>query len=37
MNIADTMLVTIVDKLLIGLLILILGYWFTEKLEKLKG
>ena len=31
------MLVTIVDKLLIGLLILILCYRFNEKLEKLKG
>jgi hypothetical protein len=37
MNLPDSIVLSIIDKLLIGVLILIFGYWLNERLEKLKG
>jgi len=37
MNLPDSILLAIVDKLLIGILILIFGFWLNARLEKLKG
>jgi hypothetical protein len=37
MNLADSVLLAIVDKLLIGVLILVFGFWLNARLEKLKG
>jgi hypothetical protein len=37
MDLHDPLLLTIVDKLLIGILLLIVGLWLNERFEKLKG
>ena len=37
MSLEDQIIVSIVDKLLIGVLLLILGFWLNARLEKLKG
>jgi len=37
MTFENELLITIVDKLLIGILVLIVGFWFKARLERLKG
>lgn len=37
MNLGDGLLLSIVDKLLIGVLLAIVGYWMSEALERIKG
>lgn len=37
MDISDNIFLAIIDKLLIGVVVLIAGYWLNSKLEKLKG
>jgi len=37
MGLEESIILSIIDKLLIGVLMLVFGYWFNEKLEKLKG
>ncbi len=37
MNLPDSIILTIIDKLLIGAFVLLFGYWLNERLEKLKG
>jgi hypothetical protein len=37
MGLGDSLFLTIVDKLLIGVVLLIAGLWLNERLEKLKG
>ena len=37
MNLLESIQLAIVDNFLIGILILILGFWFNARLEKLKG
>jgi hypothetical protein len=37
MDLGDSILLAIVDKLLVGIVVLIAGLWLNERLEKLKG
>jgi len=37
MNLPDNVALAIVDKLLIGILVLIIGYWLNQRLETFKG
>jgi hypothetical protein len=37
MNLPDNLALAIADKLLIGVLVLILGYWLNQRLETFKG
>jgi hypothetical protein len=37
MNLSDNILLAIVDKFLIGILILVFGFWLNARLERLKG
>lgn len=37
MNLPDSIILALVDKLLIGVLILIVAYWLNNRLENLKG
>jgi hypothetical protein len=37
MNLSDSILLALVDKFLIGALVLVFGFWLNARLEKLKG
>ena len=37
MNLADSLVLAVVDKLLIGVVVLVVGFWLNHRLETLKG